>query len=117
MPDDRPNTARPIKEAPAPAIARLLEAEEKADELVKRAQKEAEEIVAAAKRRAQKIREAAGSADMRASEASRAREQVEKQKRLILEEGKRRIETMRTAAAARLPEAVGQLTAVLVAEP
>jgi vacuolar-type H+-ATPase subunit H len=115
LPDDRPDTARP--EAPTPAIARLLEAEQKADELVKRAQKEAEEIVVAAKRRAQKIRQAAGSAEMGASEASRAREEIEKQKRLILEEGKGHIETMRTAAAARLPEAVEKLTALLVAEP
>lgn len=116
MPDDQKELARPVNESTTPAIARLLEAERKADEIVGRAQKEAEEIVAQAKRRGQQIRDAANSADTHDSEASRAQEELEKQKRVVLQEGKKHMESMRAAAVPRLNEAVEKLFALLIGE-
>ena len=117
MADDRNGPAKAVKEPLTPAMARLLEAESQADEIVRRAQKEAEEIVAEAKRRAQQIEDAGSSLEADKAGASREGVELEKQKNLILEEANRRIETMRAAAAARLREAVEQVLAVLVGEP
>jgi V/A-type H+/Na+-transporting ATPase subunit G/H len=116
LPDDQKDLARPVNESTTPAIARLLEAERKADEGIAKAQAEAEEIVAAAKRRAQQIRGTASSTDGRDSEASRAQEELEKQKRVVLQEGKRHMESMRAAAVPRLSEAVEKLFALLIGE-
>lgn len=106
--EKRPN------QPPTAALARLLEAEKKADEIVGRAQAEAAEIVAAAKIRAKQILETASAPETDAAET--LRREMEKEKRLILEEANRRIEAMRSAAAARDAEAVEKLVTLLVAE-
>jgi vacuolar-type H+-ATPase subunit H len=115
--DDRNGPAEVVKEPLTPAMARLLEAETQADEVVGRAQKEAEEIVAEAKRRANQIEVAGSSPEAGAADASREGAELEKQKTLIVQEANRRIEMMRADAAAHLAEAIETVLAVLVDEP
>ena len=117
MADDRNGPADAVKEPLTPAMARLLEAETQADEVVRRAQKQAEEIVAEAKRRAQQIEDGASTPEAGAADASREGAELEKQKNLILQEANRRIETMRADATARLSEGAEKVLAVLVGEP
>lgn len=115
MADERKAPGESTSQPLAPTMARLLAAEDEADEIVKRAQKEAEEIVAKAKARAKEILDTARAGD-ESTDASRARVEAEKQKGLIINDARRRIEAMRSAAAARLAEAVQKLVALLVAE-
>jgi V/A-type H+/Na+-transporting ATPase subunit G/H len=110
MAHDREDTAK-SKEL-TPAVALLLEAERKADELVARANTDAEEIVADAKRRAQQIRERGGPV----GRAVMVSQELEARKRTIVGQGEQRIEAMRREAQAKLAQAVEQLVAALIGE-
>lgn len=115
-PEDRENIAAAAKKPAQPAIARLLEAERKADGIVKRAREEAAEIVADAKRRAQRTVETAASNATSHSEASKVRDKSEQQNQALAQEARRHIEAMRAASASQLIQAVNQLVALLVGE-
>jgi vacuolar-type H+-ATPase subunit H len=117
LPDDREAAAKAGGEATTPAVARLLEAERQADEIVRRAREEAEGIVEKAKERARQVTAGLSQAAAQEGDTSGLQEGLERQKRLIMDEGKRRIESMRAAARARLHEAVGKLLSVLIGEP
>jgi vacuolar-type H+-ATPase subunit H len=95
----------------------LLDAESRADEIVKRAQSEAEEIITKAKRRADEIQKAAAPSPHTETEALRAGAQLEQQKNLIMEDASRRIEGLRSASATRFAEAVEKVVAELIGEP
>ncbi len=116
MPNERKGSEEQLNRPPTPALARLLEAEKKADEIAERAQSEAAQIVAAAKLHAKQILEAAGASETDAAGSPQARAEVETEERLILEDANWRIEAMKAAAAARAAQAVEKLMALLVAE-
>ena len=115
MADNQKTAGEPVSERATPAMALLLEAESKADEIVNQAQNDAELIAAEAKRRAKQILDAAGSPQTGA-EASRTEAELEKQKKLIMTDASRRMEALRSAATARLAEAVEKVVAALVGE-
>ena len=117
MPDDREVAAKPGSEATTPAVARLLEAERQADEIVRRAREEAEGIVEKAQERARQVTAGLGQAAAQEGHTSKLQEELERQKRVITDEGKRRIDSMRAAARARLQEAVQKLLSLLIGEP
>ena len=115
MADNQKTAGEPVSERATPAMALLLEAESKADEIVNQAQNDAELIAAEAKRRAKQILDAAGPPQTGA-EASRMEAELEKQKDLIMTDARRRMEALRSAATARLAEAVEKVVAALVGE-
>jgi len=114
--DDQRIAREPVSESPTPAMAQLLEAESKAEEIVKRARTDAEEIIAEAKRRADEIQKAAN-APRTEAEALRAGTELEKQKSLVMGDASRRIEALRSAAATRFERAVEKVVAELIGEP
>lgn len=116
MPDDQEASAKARGEATTAAVARLLEAERQADEIVRRAREDGEAIVEKAKERARQV---TAGLDQVAQEGhtSRLQDELERQKRLITDEGKRRVESMRGAARERLQEAVQKLLSILIGEP
>lgn len=116
MPDDQEATAKIGSGATTPEVARLLEAERQADEIVRRAREEAEGIVEKAKERARKITAGLAQAAAQEGHASGLQEELDRQKRLITDEGKRRIESMRAATRERFEEAVQKLLSMLIGE-
>ncbi len=100
-----------------PGVARLLEAEQQADRILARAREEADAIVAAANTRAQEITKGGTEAHARQAAASRSRVELEKEIRLIAEEGETRITRIRAAAEARLNDAVQSLIDALIGDP
>jgi vacuolar-type H+-ATPase subunit H len=117
LPDDREAGAKAGGEATPPAVARLFEAEQQADEIVRRAREEGEGIVEKAKERARQITADLGQVLAQEGPTSRLQQELERQKGLLMDEGKRRIESMRAAARLRLHEAVEKLMSVLIGEP
>ena len=117
MPDDREGVAKAGGEATTPAVARLFDAERQADEIVRQARVQAEEIVQKAKERARQITAGLGQAAAQEGHTSKLQQELERQKRSIMDEGERRIEGMRAAATARLHQAVDKLMSVLIGEP
>ncbi len=104
-----------MDERTTPAVARLLEAEKQADEILARAREEAEAILASAKTRAREITEAVSRADA-VDAASQSRAELKQQLRAIEEDGETRIAVMRAAAESRLNEAAQTLVDLLIGE-
>jgi len=114
--DDQRVAGEPVSGLATPAMAQLLEAESRADEIVKRAQSEAEEIIAKAKRRADELQKSALSPHAE-TETLQAGAELEQQKNLIMEDASRRIEALRSASATRFAEAVEKVVAELIGVP
>lgn len=117
MPDDQDASAKARGEATTAAVARLLEAERQADEIVRRAREDGEAIVEKAKERARQVTAGLDQAAVQEGHTSKLQEELERQKRLITDEGKRRVESMRGAARERFQEAVQKLLSILIGEP
>jgi len=97
-------------------VTQLLHAEAAAEEIVLQARAEAKQILMQARARAEEILSAFVTAGSE-GEATRIREEVEREKLLLLEGARRKVEEMRMKAETREEEAVQCLLTLLFETP